>query len=161
MRSVTMAITLGLILTPVYQAWSQHEGHGGMGAMPMSDPVADAKREAESRMNKLTKLQDKIDAVEQQLEDKKLAPKKRLGLEKKLKKLYEKKDQLLAEGHGNSHKRHHAAAPAVDNPAAETPCAPGSKCAGEATYICSMGDYSGPMTKDGRCPKCGMTLQKK
>lgn len=25
-------------------------------------------------------------------------------------------------------------------------------------YACAMGDYSGPMTKDGRCPKCGMAL---
>jgi len=25
-------------------------------------------------------------------------------------------------------------------------------------YSCSMGDYSGPRTKDGRCPKCGMSL---
>lgn len=25
-------------------------------------------------------------------------------------------------------------------------------------FTCSMGDYSGPMTKDGRCPKCGMAL---
>lgn len=29
------------------------------------------------------------------------------------------------------------------------------------TYACSMGDYSGPQTKDGRCPKCGMTLSLK
>jgi hypothetical protein len=28
-------------------------------------------------------------------------------------------------------------------------------------YICSMGDYEGPLTKDGRCPKCGMQLHKK
>lgn len=30
-----------------------------------------------------------------------------------------------------------------------------------ALYTCSMGDYVGPMTKDGRCPKCGMKLHKK
>lgn len=30
-----------------------------------------------------------------------------------------------------------------------------------AEYVCSMGDYRGPMTKDGRCPKCGMMLQKR
>ncbi len=30
-----------------------------------------------------------------------------------------------------------------------------------AQYVCPMGDYSGPMTKDGRCPKCGMALQEK
>lgn len=26
------------------------------------------------------------------------------------------------------------------------------------TYSCSMGDYAGAMTADGRCPKCGMAL---
>ncbi|MBI5210080.1 MAG: hypothetical protein HY927_08930 [Elusimicrobia bacterium] len=31
----------------------------------------------------------------------------------------------------------------------------------EATYACSMGCYKGPNTKDGRCPKCGMNLEKK
>lgn len=30
-----------------------------------------------------------------------------------------------------------------------------------AVYACSMGDYSGPQTKDGRCPKCGMKLSLK
>ncbi len=30
-----------------------------------------------------------------------------------------------------------------------------------AVYACSMGDYSGPLTKDGRCPKCGMSLSLK
>ncbi|MCM2305795.1 MAG: hypothetical protein NDJ72_13930 [Elusimicrobia bacterium] len=28
-------------------------------------------------------------------------------------------------------------------------------------FACSMGDYSGPQTKDGRCPKCRMTLSLK
>jgi len=27
-------------------------------------------------------------------------------------------------------------------------------------YVCPMGEYRGPKTKDGRCPKCGMNLQK-
>jgi len=31
----------------------------------------------------------------------------------------------------------------------------------EAVYACSMGDYFGPLTKDGRCPKCGMALSLK
>jgi len=31
----------------------------------------------------------------------------------------------------------------------------------KALYSCSMGDYAGPMTKDGRCPKCGMKLHKR
>jgi hypothetical protein len=28
-------------------------------------------------------------------------------------------------------------------------------------YVCAMGDYSGPMTKNGSCPKCGMSLSLK
>ncbi|MEK7288174.1 MAG: heavy metal-binding domain-containing protein [Elusimicrobiota bacterium] len=28
-------------------------------------------------------------------------------------------------------------------------------------YSCPMNDYSGSQTKDGRCPKCGMNLEKK
>lgn len=30
-----------------------------------------------------------------------------------------------------------------------------------AVFVCAMGDYSGPRTADGRCPKCGMTLIEK
>lgn len=47
----------------------------------------------------------------------------------------------------------------------KTGCA---KCAGKTAsapkagvYACSMEDYAGPMTKDGRCPKCGMALSLK
>jgi rubrerythrin len=29
------------------------------------------------------------------------------------------------------------------------------------TWVCPMGDYSGPKTADGKCPKCGMDLEKK
>lgn len=58
----------------------------------------------------------------------------------------------------------------------KTAAAPGktgcAKCAGHGAgktaaaakagvYSCSMGDYAGPMTKDGRCPKCGMALSLK
>lgn len=32
---------------------------------------------------------------------------------------------------------------------------------GAAVYACSMGDYAGPQTEDGRCPKCGMKLSLK
>ncbi|MFA6317048.1 MAG: hypothetical protein WC943_06485 [Elusimicrobiota bacterium] len=28
-------------------------------------------------------------------------------------------------------------------------------------YVCSMGCYKGPKTEDGRCPKCGMNLEKR
>lgn len=34
--------------------------------------------------------------------------------------------------------------------------APGAQ--GSKVYVCSMGCYKGPNTKDGRCPKCGMNL---
>lgn len=161
MRLATLA-ALGLFLGPtVGRAWSQHEGHGGMGdmgGMSMSDREADARREAESRRNKLTKLQAKIDALEAQLEDPTLPTKKRVSLDKKLKKLYEKKDRLLAEGRGEAT----ATAPVAKKKAAESSCSQGADCGGEkqVTYVCPMGHYSGPLTKDGRCPKCGMTLQK-
>ena len=29
------------------------------------------------------------------------------------------------------------------------------------TWVCPMGDYSGPKTADGKCPKCGMDLMEK
>lgn len=32
---------------------------------------------------------------------------------------------------------------------------------GGAVYICHMGDYTGPRTSNGRCPKCGMDLMEK
>jgi len=35
------------------------------------------------------------------------------------------------------------------------------KEAASAVNVCPMGDYSGPNTKDGRCPKCGMNLKMK
>ena len=31
----------------------------------------------------------------------------------------------------------------------------------EAVWVCPMGDYSGPKTADGKCPKCGMDLVEK
>ncbi|MBI5238891.1 MAG: hypothetical protein HY926_00320 [Elusimicrobia bacterium] len=38
---------------------------------------------------------------------------------------------------------------------------PGKGTASEAVYACPMkGCYKGPNTKDGRCPHCGMNLQK-
>ncbi len=30
----------------------------------------------------------------------------------------------------------------------------------KVVWVCPMGDYSGPRTKDGKCPKCGMDLVK-
>lgn len=37
---------------------------------------------------------------------------------------------------------------------------PETPSAQDAVYACPMGDYRGSLTQDGRCPKCGMTLQK-
>ncbi len=34
------------------------------------------------------------------------------------------------------------------------------KSATKLVWVCPMGDYSGPQTKDGKCPKCGMNLVK-
>ena len=31
----------------------------------------------------------------------------------------------------------------------------------KAVWVCPMGDYSGPETADGKCPKCGMDLVEK
>lgn len=46
--------------------------------------------------------------------------------------------------------------------AQQTAAAPLKKTeAAGAVYVCSMGDYSGPRTPDGRCPKCGMNLIEK
>jgi rubrerythrin len=35
-----------------------------------------------------------------------------------------------------------------------------AKKAAKETWVCPMGDYSGPETADGKCPKCGMDLVK-
>lgn len=160
MRLSMMAMTLALIPgSGIRHAWSQHEGHGGgMGPMPMSDPATDARWEAEHRRNKLTKLQDKIDGVEKQLEDAALSPKKRASLEKKLTKLYEQKDRLLGEARGGDN---HTTALVHKRPDEET-CGQGTNCENDkqTTYACPMGDYQGPATKDGKCPKCGMMLRR-
>jgi hypothetical protein len=31
----------------------------------------------------------------------------------------------------------------------------------QSVWVCPMGDYSGPKTADGKCPKCGMDLVEK
>lgn len=36
-----------------------------------------------------------------------------------------------------------------------------AKVATQAVWVCTMGDYSGPKTADGKCPKCGMDLVEK
>lgn len=59
--------------------------------------------------------------------------------------------------------KHCGGAAANPTPAESSSCAHGDSCgdAKAAVYACSMGDYSGPLTKDGRCPKCGMALSRK
>ncbi len=36
-----------------------------------------------------------------------------------------------------------------------------AKPAAQSVWVCPMGDYSGPKTADGKCPKCGMDLVQK
>ena len=36
-----------------------------------------------------------------------------------------------------------------------------SSTAAQSTWVCPMGDYSGPKTANGKCPKCGMDLVEK
>lgn len=57
----------------------------------------------------------------------------------------------------------HCGGGAASQPQAAPSCTHGGACgdAKAAVYACPMGDYSGPMTKDGRCPKCGMALSSK
>ena len=75
--------------------------------------------------------------------------------------------QAAAAGTGAGASAHsgckHCGGAAASPPPAESSCAHGDSC-GDAkadVYACSMGDYSGPLTKDGRCPKCGMALSRK
>ncbi|MEK7232526.1 MAG: hypothetical protein AAB268_01815 [Elusimicrobiota bacterium] len=57
----------------------------------------------------------------------------------------------------------HCADSAASRPSEKSACAHGDACgdAKAAMYACSMGDYSGPRTKDERCPKCWMKLSLK
>lgn len=57
----------------------------------------------------------------------------------------------------------HCGDAAASPPQTESSCEKEGSCgdAKTAVYVCAMGDYSGPMTKDGRCPKCGMALSLK
>jgi rubrerythrin len=57
-----------------------------------------------------------------------------------------------------------SAAPASATPAAKAPKAAKvvkkAKPAAQETWVCPMGDYKGPKTKDGKCPNCKMDLLK-
>ena len=149
MRRVWSATAIVMLFGPVPgSAWSQHEGHGGM-EMP-SSPPASRKEANRARTEKLTSLQEKIDALEEQLEDQKLTEKKKAKLKKKVDKLYKKKDELQAEG-------------SAERRAVKETCSVEESCTEttETVYVCPMGDYTGPKTKDGSCPKCGMSLLKR
>lgn len=75
--------------------------------------------------------------------------------------------QAAAAGSGAGDSAHsgckHCGGAAAVQPPAEASCTHGDSCgeAKAAVYVCSMGDYSGPKTPDGRCPKCGMKLIEK
>jgi hypothetical protein len=149
MKCICAALAFGVLLGPVVgSVWSQHEGHGGM-EMPNSPPVS-REETHRARTEKLTSLQEKIDALEKQLENPNLTEKKRAKLKKRVDKLYKKKDELQAEG--SAERRAVKETCSGDEPCKETT---------EAVYVCPMGDYTGPKTKDGSCPKCGMSLQKR
>jgi hypothetical protein len=97
MKYIFLALTVGVLLGPAAgSAWSQHEGHGGM-AMP-KEPAVSRDAAARSRVEELTNVQEKIDALEEKLENPKLSEKKRAKLKLKIDKLYEQKNELLAEG---------------------------------------------------------------
>jgi rubrerythrin len=53
-----------------------------------------------------------------------------------------------------------ASTPAVKHKAKKAKKKPVAKAA-QAVWVCPMGDYSGPKTADGKCPKCGMDLVEK
>lgn len=106
MNKLLLSLTI-LAFVRAAPAMAQHD-HGSM-PMPMggheghSDHGEDDKK---SLQRKLTKLQDKIDAIEKKLEATDLAPKKRAKLEKKLKKIYAKKDELLGKNKPADHAGH-------------------------------------------------------
>ena len=69
----------------------------------------------------------------------------------------------LGSGHGGHSGCKHCGGAMKKQTQPESSCGHGESCGGskEGVYACSMGDYAGPMTKDGRCPKCGMSLSPK
>ena len=178
-------------LSPSAGLRAQHEGHGGHGGMMSPGPVVDdSQSAAKERRRKLERLQEKIDKLEVALESPNLSASQQTGLKKKLDKLYQEKDRLLGgTGAGRPGKEVYACSmrdysgPKTPDgrcpkcgmtlrlqPQAKAQAGAGAKAAQPAAkgaaaqeggYVCPMGDYSGPRTKDGRCPKCGMNLQKK
>lgn len=76
----------------VGQVWA----HGGGPELTRGPGGGSEQNATESKHRQLERLQEKMDKIDQQLEDPKLSAKKRAKLEKKLKKLLAKKEKLLA-----------------------------------------------------------------
>lgn len=72
-------------------------------------------------------------------------------------------DQLGGGKGGHSGCKHCAGGHAAAVSADKASCSHGESCGATKApvFLCSMGCYSGPRTKDGRCPKCGMDLAEK
>ncbi|MBI5210072.1 MAG: hypothetical protein HY927_08890 [Elusimicrobia bacterium] len=99
--------------------------------------------ERRSRMEKLERLGEKIEKLEAELEKPDISSKRREKLKKKLDKLFAKRDRLLPDG----------GSPPVLSPGGGMP-------SGGAVFTCPMGHDAGVATKDGRCPRCGMALER-
>ncbi|MBI5622733.1 MAG: hypothetical protein HY924_03035 [Elusimicrobia bacterium] len=142
-----LAWLAALLCVPAGVGWAQHGGHGGH-AGHESGPVSisrddEDRAERRSRLEKLERLGEKIEEIDAELAKPDTTAKRRAKLEKKLKKLLAQRDRILP----------------TDREPIEPPVAMPSPAAGEV-YACPMKDYSGPGTKDGRCPQCGMALSK-
>lgn len=68
------------------------------------------------------------------------------------------KIQAAAAGLGGGESSAKAGCKHCSGHGAAAPAPAGAKA---GVWACPMGDYSGPRTKDGRCPKCGMNLSEK
>ena len=93
-----MTVVGALACLTVGQAWPHGGGHEpGAGFDPRAAGTSGSQQtQAQQRRDQLARLQEKIDKIDEQLENPKLSPKKRAKLEKKLKKLLEKKEKWLA-----------------------------------------------------------------
>lgn len=90
------------------RAQHDHGGHGMPSESPRS-PEAAAMEAREDRNRQVSKLQDKIDALDTELERTDIKPAKRKKLEKKLQKLLDKKNKLIdaAQARGDEEQRGH------------------------------------------------------
>lgn len=99
MRQLTFAAILALS-SQAAPARAQHD-HGGIQSIPAEaarSPEAAAKEAREELADRLTRIQEKIDLLDGELERTDLKPSKRKNLEKKLKKLLDKKNKLIDDG---------------------------------------------------------------